>query len=54
MIGLIVQKKTEGSWWPIWISWLAANSGEFKKPSELNVKNFKVLYEAPGEYVKQS
>ena len=47
-------KKAEGSWWPIWISWLAANSGEFKKPSELNVKNFEVLYEAPGQYVKQS
>ena len=47
-------KKVEGSWWPIWISWLAANSGEFKKPSELNAKNFEVLYEAPGQYVKQS
>jgi polyhydroxyalkanoate synthase len=46
--------KVEGSWWPIWISWLAVNSGEFKKPSELNAKNFEVLYEAPGQYVKQS
>jgi polyhydroxyalkanoate synthase len=47
-------KKVDGSWWPIWISWLAVNSGEFKKPSELNAKNFEVLYEAPGQYVKQS
>jgi hypothetical protein len=30
------------------------NSGEFKKPSELNATNFEVLYEAPGQYVKQS
>ena len=44
----------DGSGWPIWISWLAVNSGEFKKPSELNAKNFEVLYEAPGQYVKQS
>jgi len=46
--------KVDGSWWPVWISWLAVNSGQLKKPSELNAKNFEVLYEAPGQYVKQS
>ena len=46
-------KKIEGSWWPTWISWLAKSSGDLRKPSELNIKNFKVLYEAPGQYVKQ-
>ncbi|MFZ9219248.1 MAG: class I poly(R)-hydroxyalkanoic acid synthase, partial [Candidatus Fonsibacter ubiquis] len=46
--------KVDGSWWPVWVSWLAVNSGQLKKPSELNAKNFEVLYEAPGQYVKQS
>jgi polyhydroxyalkanoate synthase len=46
-------KKVDGSWWLTWITWLSVNSGEFKKPSELDAKNFEVLYEAPGQYVKQ-
>ena len=46
-------KKVDGSWWENWSTWIKSHSGELKKTSELNAKNFKVLYAAPGEYVKQ-
>ena len=40
----------EGSWWPAWEAWLAAQSGELVAPPP----NGKVLCEAPGTYVMQA
>ncbi|XZG69928.1 PHA/PHB synthase family protein [Chitinibacteraceae bacterium HSL-7] len=44
------QGKVAGSWWPSWMSWLAARSGEQVKPKLSSRKHAK-LAAAPGRYV---
>ena len=43
----------EGSWWPVWASWLAARSGAPVAPPPLGLTQgrFAPLAEAPGSYV---
>ncbi|MCB1751078.1 MAG: alpha/beta fold hydrolase [Gammaproteobacteria bacterium] len=52
------QQKTpyqEGSWWPAWQQWLAANSGEPITPPDLGARNagFPPICDAPGTYIFQ-
>jgi len=43
----------EGSWWPEWLAWLKARSGNPVKPPAMGAarKGYKVLDPAPGRYV---
>ncbi len=43
----------EGSWWPEWLAWLKARSGNPVKPPAMGAarKGYKVLDAAPGRYV---
>ena len=45
----------EGSWWPEWVSWLQARSGEPAHPPRMGAasRGFKALCDAPGEYVME-
>lgn len=45
--------EVKGSWWGDYNEWLSKHSGELTKaPTKLGNSEFKVLYEAPGDYVK--
>ena len=48
-------ERHEGSWWPAWQRWLAEHSSARAKPPALGapVAGFKVLGNAPGQYVRQ-
>jgi polyhydroxyalkanoate synthase len=48
-----VAPRTEGSWWPAWIGWLEARSGEPQPPPSLGAPalGFPSLADAPGTYV---
>jgi polyhydroxyalkanoate synthase len=42
-----------GSWWPRWLDWLAARSGDLKPaPAELGNPKYAPLEPAPGSYVR--
>ncbi len=40
-----------GSWWPHWIAWLSAQSGD-KVPARTPGEGLKVIEDAPGSYVR--
>jgi polyhydroxyalkanoate synthase len=44
----------EGSWWPEWTTWLAAQSGEPSGPPRMGVEAAReeLLPDAPGNYVR--
>jgi polyhydroxyalkanoate synthase len=46
--------KQAGSWWPHWLEWIAAHSGE-KKPAPVTLgnANYPLLGAAPGQYVME-
>ena len=48
-------KKHDGSWWPAWQGWLAAHSGAKAKAPAMGAprKGYKVIEDAPGQYVRQ-
>ena len=47
--------RCSGSWWPEWLEWLKARSGEKKKaPKKLGNKAYPALCPAPGEYVREA
>jgi len=44
--------RTEGSWWPHWLEWMAQRSGErVPAPKRAGSRKYRVLCTAPGEYV---
>ncbi len=49
-------ERSDGSWWPAWISWLAERSGRTTSPPTLGApeKGYPVLGDAPGTYVLES
>jgi polyhydroxyalkanoate synthase len=42
-----------GSWWPEWVAWLAAGSGESVDPPKMGAADHAPLADAPGTYVLQ-
>jgi polyhydroxyalkanoate synthase len=51
---LKVAPKVEGSWWPEWVRWLTARSGELREPPQMGVGRAggQMLPDAPGDYVR--
>jgi polyhydroxyalkanoate synthase subunit PhaC len=46
--------KSSGSWWPHWLEWITARSGEKKPaPSSIGSAELPVLADAPGHYVME-
>lgn len=45
-------KETPGSWWPHWVSWLKARSGELVPARDPAAGPLPALGDAPGTYVK--
>ena len=45
------QDARDGSWWPEWVGWLNARSGEAVKPPRLGAAGYEPLCDAPGTYV---
>ena len=45
----------QGSWWPEWLGWLKARSGEPVKPPRMGAprKGYAAITDAPGEYVHE-
>ena len=43
----------EGSWWPEWIAWLDARSGEKVAPPSMGSRALIPLADAPGTYVRE-
>src|SRR5450631_1669081 len=43
----------QGSWWPEWVAWLAARSGEPVDPPAMGAADHAPLADAPGTYVLQ-
>ena len=48
-------ERTDGSWWPQWLSWLADRSGAFTAPPGIGTASagYPPLDKAPGTYVLQ-
>jgi len=47
-------EKHAGSWWPHWLAWIKARSGEtLPAPAMLGAPGYPVLDEAPGRYVME-
>ncbi|MDF2487485.1 MAG: poly(3-hydroxyalkanoic acid) synthase 2 [Pseudomonas sp.] len=45
-------KRTEGSWWPLWLEWISQRSGSLKEArGELGNKVYPPMDAAPGTYV---
>jgi polyhydroxyalkanoate synthase len=51
---LKVAPKVEGSWWPEWVKWLTAKSGEPTDPPRMGIERAdgQILPDAPGDYVR--
>jgi polyhydroxyalkanoate synthase subunit PhaC len=48
-------EKRAGSWWPHWLEWITARSGETRPaPATLDSADFLALDVAPGRYVMES
>ncbi len=51
---LKMASKVDGSWWPEWTKWLAAQSGEPAEPPRMGKPTEdRMLPDAPGDYVRQ-
>ena len=49
---LAAAKENPGSWWPDWISWLSAQSGEKVPARDPEKGGLPVIEDAPGSYVR--
>src|ERR1051326_3552380 len=47
-------EKHAGSWWPHWLDWIKARSGETLAPAALGSADYPLLDDAPGRYVMES
>jgi polyhydroxyalkanoate synthase subunit PhaC len=47
-------EKHAGSWWPHWLEWIKARSGETRAPVALGSVDYPLLDDAPGRYVMES
>jgi polyhydroxyalkanoate synthase subunit PhaC len=47
-------EKHAGSWWPHWLEWIKARSGETLAPAALGSADYPLLGDAPGRYVMES
>ena len=45
--------RKEGSWWPEWVAWLNARSGEPVDPPAIGAADYAPIADAPGSYVLQ-
>lgn len=45
-------KETPGSWWPHWVDWITSKSGDKVTALVPGEGSYKVLCDAPGEYVR--
>lgn len=45
----------QGSWWPEWVRWLQARSGDPSNPPQMGApsKGHSILGDAPGDYIKE-
>ena len=48
---MALARAKEGSWWPEWVSWLEALSGEPTAPPAMGAPGYEPLCDAPGRYV---
>ncbi|MEW5708383.1 MAG: alpha/beta fold hydrolase [Pseudomonadota bacterium] len=53
---LTIAPRKEGSWWPEWVAWLAARSGDPVAPPPMGAPaaGYPPLWDAPGTYVLQA
>jgi polyhydroxyalkanoate synthase len=47
-------EKHAGSWWPHWLDWITARSGEMRAPAALGNADYPLLDDAPGRYVMET
>ena len=45
--------RKDGSWWPEWVAWLDARSGEPVDPPAMGAADYAPIADAPGNYVLQ-
>ncbi len=45
----------KGSWWPEWVRWLQARSGDPVSPPQMGApsRGYSILGDAPGDYIKE-
>ena len=48
---LATTARHDGSWWPEWVKWLEAHSGEKVSPPSMGSRKHPPIGDAPGEYV---
>ena len=48
---LATAPEAQGSWWPAWLAWLQARSGQPAKPPRMGAGAYKPVADAPGSYV---
>lgn len=48
---LAAATRHEGSWWPDWLAWLQARSGDLVPPPSMGSEAFPAIADAPGTYV---
>lgn len=49
-----VAEEKDGSWWPTYAEWLTNHSGELIPPPSAGSTEYRVLCDAPGDYVRET
>ena len=45
-------ERRSGTWWDDWARWSSESSGPLQKPPRMGSRKYRVLGDAPGQYVK--